>query len=876
VIDGQAGCATSLLPVGASTVTGSYGGDGNYVGSSASSNATVSKAVVTAVPVSVLGPGPNLVRTYTFGVSGFPVDATGAVAFLYLTNGTTQLCQATLTAGSASCIAAVAGHGTVYASYAGDTNYAALSTLGVSVSPAKASSRISFDQPSADITPAPGDDVQFAASVSATATDASAPTGNVTFSIGARAACTASVMAGKASCEAVIAATDSGSLSASYSGDPMTLGGTATGVSVTVLIPPPVPASTPSASTNAAASTTTTTTPAVTTPPVTTTDAPPPSSPPDTTTTPTTTTSAPSAPTRQLVIQINTKPGVEVAGAPLVVSGSGLQPGSTVEVTVHSAPILLGNVTVGPDGSFHQVFAIPAGLPAGSHHLIVSGIGADGLPITRTTGFAVDVQGRFGAATPKPPRTHVVKPVAKIVPAVTPPAPAAGPTLAKFEPRHHTHQVVDTFVGGFALLSVLGAAGAAGAAAGGGSGRSTRHGHKSAKVTSAKVKHRKFRWEGEATGDAGWTWRAPGWAALDRLSLEVPVRLAPPAPLAARLLTDASYLRAIFGSASLVFPVAAIGLGIAAAASSGGDAVPPVYGLVIALAIVGVFDALAGFLGAVVFAVGVAAQGGIDSSSAVRTMLGICALWFAVPLIAAAARPFRRPIEDLGLDDVWTHVADLVIAALIGAWATQKIVGALPGLSGVELPLTAHLNSVALVVLAAIVVRFAVETSASLFFPRRLTEVQPPKIPFSSPRQRLLSLAFRTGLFVFVAVAYLGECWELWAGAALFAVPQILGIYESRFPNSERLHRVLPGGIAKTVLMLFVGQWFFIQFHERVSSAHLLTYGFVILGLPSLAFSALELVGRDGEDPDETWLHRLAGLGILLLGVLFVLGIVTI
>ena len=126
-----------------------------------------------------------------------------------------------------------------------------------------------------------------------------------------------------------------------------------------------------------------------------------------------------------------------------------------------------------------------------------------------------------------------------------------------------------------------------------------------------------------------------------------------------------------------------------------------------------------------------------------------------------------------------------------------------------------------------------------------------------------------------MAEAFLGECWELYAGAALFAVPQVLRIYENRFPNSERLYRLIPGGIVKTVLMLFVGAWFFSEFAHRFSSTHLLTYGFVILGLPALMFAVLELIGRDGEERQETWLQRFVGLGVLILGVLFVFGRVT-
>ena len=126
-----------------------------------------------------------------------------------------------------------------------------------------------------------------------------------------------------------------------------------------------------------------------------------------------------------------------------------------------------------------------------------------------------------------------------------------------------------------------------------------------------------------------------------------------------------------------------------------------------------------------------------------------------------------------------------------------------------------------------------------------------------------------------MAEAFLGQCWELYAGAAIFAIPQVLRIFESRFPRSQRVAILVPGGIVKTVLMLFVGAWFFSEFHRRLSSTHLLTYGFVILGLPAILFALLEMLGRDGKRRKESWLQRFIGLGILILGVLFVFGRVS-
>ncbi len=527
---------------------------------------------------------------------------------------------------------------------------------------------------------------------------------------------------------------------------------------------------------------------------------------------------------------------VETSGSDVTVSGAGLEPGSTVTIVLHSQPVELARFAVGASGSFRKTVILPGGVAAGAHRIVVSATAADGSPLTRDAAFTL-----------------------------------APPALKPYSPKHDPKRVVATFAAGFALLSVAGAAGGLAAAAGGGSGAGRRE-RRRASVTSAATFHHTFRWEGAAPGDRSWTWRLPGYRVVDRLSRSLPAALAPRSPLAARLVRDAVYLRAILGSASLAAPLAGLALGSLAAASNGGSALPPALGIVVALTALGVFDALAGVLGASAFAVGVIAQGALASTDSARTLLGVVSLWFVLPLIAAAFRPFRRPLERVGLRDAWWRAADLTIAALVAAWTAQKIVGSWLGLSGRDLPIVAHANTVALAVLAGIALRFAAETGAAVLYPERLQAVEPDELPAPPASQLLLGIAVRTAIFVFVALAFLGNCWELWAGAAVFMLPPLLEIRPGLLPNHARLRRVLPGGVTKTVAMLFVGQWYFVLFKEHVSAGHLLPYGFVLLSLPGLTLALLELVARDGSRNDDTGAHQLAGLALVVVGVLFVLG----
>jgi hypothetical protein len=66
------------------------------------------------------------------------------------------------------------------------------------------------------------------------------------------------------------------------------------------------------------------------------------------------------------------------AGEKLELRGSGYLPGSVVELFVYSTPVSLGSVVAGPDGTFTVEVTLPEGLAAGTHHLVATGVDADG------------------------------------------------------------------------------------------------------------------------------------------------------------------------------------------------------------------------------------------------------------------------------------------------------------------------------------------------------------------------------------------------------------------------------------------------------------------------------------------------------------------
>lgn len=401
------------------------------------------------------------------------------------------------------------------------------------------------------------------------------------------------------------------------------------------------------------------------------------------------------------------------------------------------------------------------------------------------------------------------------------------------------------------------------------------HGHGGNTLSSAKVKHLKFRHEAKARGDRSATWVSPFVERLDALSLALPASLNRFSPLAARLGADATYARAMAGTHALALPLAGLGLGIAAGVDIHAAA-PPAFGLMAAIVVLAAFDASAGFLAAVAFSLAVILAGGIDGAAAVRTVLAIDVICFAGTLAASASRPLRRP-PAADAAQWYDRGADLLVGTLIGMWAIAKMVGALSAIAGVAFPLTQRADALALIFGAAMLVRYLLESASAHWYPGRLAQVAAPKIGFPSARQQIASAVLKTFMFGFFAYAYIGWVWELYVGALLFLVPSIIAAYQGKLPNLASAVRWLPAGVIKVVLMLILGKLCATLLFDDVSSkTSFVELGFVLLGIPSLALGLFGFFAREGETFALNWAHRLGGLGLVALAVLIVQGVITV
>ena len=466
---------------------------------------------------------------------------------------------------------------------------------------------------------------------------------------------------------------------------------------------------------------------------------------------------------------------------------------------------------------------------------------------------------------------------------------AAEGFMQPYDPLDNPEDTQSTQIAAFALLAAL----AAGKAAGGKNSDNSRDG-------SAEQEGEQSREDYEESEDSedlasvgagglalikrkdGWgdrskTWRIKRTDSVDLGWKRLAESISSFSPLAARTFGDGSYLRAMVGSLStLLYPVA-LGLGIYALLDSDRQALPPATWVVIAIALLGTIDAAAGLLASATFVIGVAVSGNIFSREEVLTVAGLSIIFFAPALLASAIRPIRRLIS--GADDRWERITDYALVGLLSFWSIEKIVGALNGLSGLKLPISADARQIAFIVAIAITLRVIMEDLATYAYPVRLEKVSPDyKDP--STFQQVISLEFKTFLFVTLAIPFVGFNIQLALGTFFFLLPSILGLtVGDRYPKLPVIGRILPKGALKIVAMVFIGS-IFANWAEGLfeKPEDFIPWSFVLLAIPGLF---LKFAGDLSQKPKNDWrrtdfgrtVYRVGGIAIYILIVQMVRGV---
>jgi hypothetical protein len=345
-------------------------------------------------------------------------------------------------------------------------------------------------------------------------------------------------------------------------------------------------------------------------------------------------------------------------------------------------------------------------------------------------------------------------------------------------------------------------------------------------------------------------------------------------PLLTRTVQDGNTIRAIIGSwAGLLMPIGLI-LGIVAAVNTGGQALPPAWGIVTLIMAVAIYDAFAGFIAGTVFFIAALLTGNITNRPEFLTAIGVMVLFFAPALLASAFRPFRRLVRNQ--DDMWERITDYALGTLLTFWVITKMVAAMNGLARLELPITDYGTELAFIAVGLLLIRVAFEDIAVEHYPMRLRALH-VEIRKPSQNQKIRSLAFKVFVFFIMAAPFVGSTLNLVLGTLLFAIPQITSL--SLEDNLPKKKLYLPKGVFKTVVMIFVMALASNMIEGAFSSPEaFLKWSFVVMALPGFFLHYLDAIT---DAPESDWkttekgrkIYRVGGVIVFILMVLVVQGV---
>ena len=453
--------------------------------------------------------------------------------------------------------------------------------------------------------------------------------------------------------------------------------------------------------------------------------------------------------------------------------------------------------------------------------------------------------------------------------------------LAPFKPIAHVNTTMKNVTGAAAALSAVAAGVAAARAASSVSGanaaasaashtssissRGASAAHRASTETMEAI-HHTHEATREHFGDHSFTWRAPGREAVDQLSLLAPVSLAKFSPLAAVSIADAGYWRAMFGSLSLVFPVAGLALGALATAQTHGYPLPPTLGLFLAITVLGFLDATAGIAAAGVSLAGAVVTGHAFSLNMTISGLLLATLWFGMPIMVKKLRPFVRP-HPRDFQAWWVRLADVFVGPAFAGFLAAKLVDSFSLVSNLKVGLVEHANTVGVVVALVAAARYLIATSAVFYYPRRLGEVTPPRLPNQAHGALVVSVFIRMGFVALLLAALLGKTWFVPPLTALVGFGMYVRAMEMRVTLPSWSYRVIPRNIAKILLFEVVGTIVTAVLSQHVASPYWqiagLLFAIFLLGL------VLDLLsGARGTEWPISWTTRLAGVALFLVAVL--------
>ncbi|MFM6978114.1 MAG: hypothetical protein ACKOWR_05320 [Micrococcales bacterium] len=334
-------------------------------------------------------------------------------------------------------------------------------------------------------------------------------------------------------------------------------------------------------------------------------------------------------------------------------------------------------------------------------------------------------------------------------------------------------------------------------------------------------------------------------------------------------------MRSSIGVFYPVLPIASLVIASIAAMQNGNELLPPTWQLFLVLAVIGIFDALAGAVGFTAFAFISVFTAGVNSNVDLALLTGIAIVWLAPGLVARAFRARRN----VATGKIWELAIQVTLSSVLVGWITTSAVSSLPAIAGTTLVVANHVVDFAFALTIAVAVRVLVEALIANSKPELILD---NSLPQTSWAQRIISWLLRFGIFALIAGAIFGYNGYVLIGSFLFVLPTALNWFASKLPNSVVLWKLLPTGLPGLNLVLIVAGFTSAWAANAFTGDSAPAQAFMALPIPLLVLAILGLFGRHGQTLDAprpvlserlVWVYRIGGiimfvLSLKLMGIL--------
>jgi hypothetical protein len=219
------------------------------------------------------------------------------------------------------------------------------------------------------------------------------------------------------------------------------------------------------------------------------------------------------------------------------------------------------------------------------------------------------------------------------------------------------------------------------------------------------------------------------------------------------------------------------------------------------------------------------------------------------------------------------RIFDYFAVPLFLSYAAASVYRALNGLSGLDVASEWEANTLRWVCLGVVACRMALEDATLRWFPVRRQVAA--LVADRSPSQGVayVNVVLALGIYVLTAGPYMGMGPRTWLIMSMMCVVPLVKIHKDKLPNATFVHRWLPRGILRSVIMLYAmsyyGRWVLAATAQDARRAVPLVL------LPAIALGLADCFGRSGGSWPERRAKTLAGLVLWAVSFSVVAGWIT-